>query len=411
MEFRIIKRIEIMFQMKKSSPCCPKFILILIYLVSTFPTFGQFTLGNTYYDSTGFVEYRAGNLPIIISAPHGGDLEPDSIPDRDCAGCTTVKDAWTKPIAEGLYDAFFEQTGCYPHVVINLLHRKKFDANRDIIDAADGNSTVEKAWRGYHSFIDSAKNKIVLENERGLFLDIHGHGHPIQRIELGYLLSGSELRLSDEILNTVDLIEESSIQTLVDDNLPDHDHATLLRGAESFGTLMTDKGFPSVPSQADPFPMEGEPYFSGGYNTVRHGSRDNAGGIDAIQIELNQEIRFDETNRIQLIDSLTHTVNQYLNFYYNDLYLENFCNQPTSIFETNFPIDLEIFPNPAADFFSLKTEWTDIEISIYNLLGQKIKTEIWQGSAIEIGDLERGCYFIRMKKEGRSFGSWKLMKE
>ena len=103
---------------------------------------------------------------------------------------------------------------------------------------------------------------------------------------------------------------------------------------------------------------------------ITSASGDNLGGIDAIQIELNQEIRFDETNRAQLIDSLTHTVNQYLNFHYNDLYLENFCNLPTSILETETPIDLEIFPNPAAGFFSLKTEWTIVEISIYNLLGQ-----------------------------------------
>lgn len=400
-----------MFQLKITESSSLKFFIFLISLGCSINSFAQFIPGNTYFDSTGFVEYRAGNLPIIISAPHGGDLEPDSIPDRDCAGCVTVKDAWTKPITEGLYDAFFEQTGCYPHVVINLLHRVKFDANRDISDAANGNPTVEKAWRGYHAFIDSAKNKVVLENSRGLFLDIHGHGHPVQRIELGYLLSGAELRLDDNTLNTTEFIEESSIRRLVGDNLSANDHSNLLRGAESFGTLMTDKGFPSVPSQADPFPMEGEAYFSGGYNTVRHGSRDNMGGIDAIQIELNQEIRFDETNRAMLIDSLTHTVNQYLNLHYNNLYLENFCNLPTSLPEITTQDNLTIFPNPTTDFFSLKTELTDIEISIYNFLGQKIKTEIWQGSAIDIGWLDTGYYFIKMKKDNRNFESQKLVKQ
>lgn len=388
-----------------------QFIIIFIWILCSVNTFAQFVPGNTYYDSTGFVEYRAGNLPIIISAPHGGALEPDSIPDRDCSGCVTVQDAWTKPITEGLYDAFFEQTGCYPHVVINLLHRVKFDANRAIDDAADGNPTVEKAWRGYHALIDSAKNNVMLESSRGLFLDIHGHAHQIQRIELGYLLSGAELRLSDNTLNTTEFIEESSIRTLVDDNLSANDHSTLLRGTESFGTLMTNKGFPSVPSQADPFPMEGEAYFSGGYNTVRHGSRDNLGGIDAIQIELNQEIRFDETNRIMLIDSLTHTVNQYLNFHYNDLYLENFCNLPSNILENEIQNELVIFPNPAIGFFNLNTELINIEISIYNLLGQNLKTEIWQGSAIDIGWLESGCYIIKMKKGNYSFGNQKLVKE
>jgi len=84
-----------------------------------------FIPGNIYLDSTGYVAYRAGNLPLIISSPHGGSLQPDSIPDRTCSGCVTVGDAYTKTIAEGMYDEIFKKTGCYPHVIINLLHRKK----------------------------------------------------------------------------------------------------------------------------------------------------------------------------------------------------------------------------------------------------------------------------------------------
>lgn len=388
-----------------------KFMIILIFVISSLQTFAQFIPGNTYYDTTGFVEYRAGNLPIIISAPHGGSLEPDSIPDRDCAGCVTVKDLWTQQIAEGMYAAFFEQTGCYPHLIINLLHRKKFDANRNISDAANGNATVEKAWEGYHTFIDSAKSEVLSVQGRGLFLDMHGHGHPIQRIELGYLLSGTELRFSDTLLNTMDLVDESSIRTLAGDNIQQQPHAHILRGPESFGTLIEDKGFPAVPSLQDSFPAEGDPYFSGGYNTQRHGSRDNAGGIDAIQLELNQAIRFDENTREQLIDSLTHTANQYLNFHYNDEYLNNFCNLISSVSGQKTPEEITIFPNPATSFFNIKSNLTDIEVSIYNLLGQKLKEEIWQGGVIEIGSLQSGYYMIKMKKGNRTFKSCKLGKQ
>ena len=307
--------------------------LFLFCQLLSISIFAQYIPGNTYYDSTGFVEYRAGNLPIIISAPHGGDLEPDTIPDRDCVGCVTIKDTWTLAIADGLYNEFDTQTECYPHVIINLLHRVKFDANRNISEAANGNATVEKAWRGYHAFIDSAKNKIELDYNRGLFLDLHGHGHTIQRIELGYLLSGTELSLSDSIINSSELVEESSIRTLVGDNIQNNDHSNLLTGNASLGTLLTNKGFPSVPSLTDPFPMNNEPYFSGGYNTQRHGSRDNEGPIDAIQIELNQEIRFDAFNRMQLIDSLTSTINQYFNIHYDNMYLTNFCDVLSGISE------------------------------------------------------------------------------
>ena len=219
--------------------------------------------GNSYHDATGYVEYLAGNLPIVISAPHGGYLEPMEIPDRDCDGCVYVRDAYTQELAREIQEAFFQKTGCYPHVVINLLHRKKFDANRNIEDAADGNTTVEESWDAYHTFLDSAKMNIVQQYGRGLFLDLHGHGHDIQRIELGYTLSKNELQLSDEELNGNTFIEESAIQTLVSDNLQDLSHSELLRGDFSFGTILDNKGFPAVPSLETPFPLDAEPYFSG----------------------------------------------------------------------------------------------------------------------------------------------------
>lgn len=89
------------------------------------------------------MEYLAGNLPIIVSAPHGGLLSPTSIPDRDCAGCTTVNDFNTQELARAFAEAVHERTGCWPHLIFNKLHRRKLDANRDIAEAADGNPDAE----------------------------------------------------------------------------------------------------------------------------------------------------------------------------------------------------------------------------------------------------------------------------
>ena len=76
-------------------------------------------------------------------------------------------------------------------------------------------------------------------------------------------------------------------------------HSDLLKGTQSFGTLLENKNFPSVPSLNDPYPNVGEPYFVGGYNTQRHGSQGNDGTIDAIQIELAQEVSF--LNKVSLL--------------------------------------------------------------------------------------------------------------
>ncbi len=349
---------------------------IIFVLFSYFETISAqiFQPGVTYYDSTGFVEYLAGDLPIIISVPHGGYLEPDSIPDRNCTGCSYLRDSYTQEIGRGVIDAFYQETGCYPHMIINLLHRKKFDANRDIGDAADGNPLIEKAWYNYHEFIDSSKTSIIQGYGRGLFLDLHGHAHTIQRIELGYLLSGSELRLSNVDLNTTTYIEESSLRTLVSDNIQNHTHSELIRGDQSLGTILDDKGFPSVPSFSDPFPDVGEPYFSGGYNTVRHGSRDNNGDIDGIQIECNSDVRFDTTLREKLIDSLVTAVNQYFHYHYNDQYLNNYCKLviPVELIKFNAQIRGNSIVLDWATLTETDNDYFEIQRSVDGIVFEKI---------------------------------------
>ena len=117
---------------------------IFLLLVTTHISAQTYTPGNTYFDPANHVEYLAGNLPIILSAPHGGGELPDSIPDRECDGCVFVRDGYTTVITQHIKDALYANTGWYPHMIINLLHCRNFDANRDIGDAVDGNAHVEK---------------------------------------------------------------------------------------------------------------------------------------------------------------------------------------------------------------------------------------------------------------------------
>jgi hypothetical protein len=112
-------------------------------------------------------------------------------------------------------------------------------------------------------------------------VDLHGHGHAIQRLELGYLLSAAELARDEPTLECSALVRASSRRTLVETS--PLSHASLLRGPASLDTLFEAAGFPAVPSTAQPHPGEA-PYFTGGHNTRRHGSRDG-GPIDDVQIE------------------------------------------------------------------------------------------------------------------------------
>ena len=83
-----------------------------------------------------------------------------------------------------------------------------------------------------------------------------------------------------------------------------------MRGDNSFGALMDSLNYKSVPSVNDPGPM-GSRYFSGGYNTARHGSR-GGGSISAIQIEAPRPgIRDNPVSWSKFAQSFTIAVDEY----------------------------------------------------------------------------------------------------
>lgn len=374
-------------------------LLLCLFIFIAFTRYGAsqgFEPGTSYFDSTGFVEFIAGNVPVVISAPHGGYLTPNNIPN--CPNCSTVRDAYTQEIGRGLSEAYFEKTGCYPYVVINLLHRRKLDANRSINEATGGFPILEDAWHAYHGFIGSAKAQIAQDYGKGLFLDIHGHGHDIQRIEMGYLISKSELQTTDDNINSSDLVNESSIRALTLDNAQSMTHAELLRGEFSFGTIMNDKGFPSVPSRSDRSPENDEAYFSGGYNTRAHGSR-NGEAIDAIQLELNQSIRFDEDIRDELIDSLVSSVIEFIDHHYIPGFSDSQCDVLSNTINIDSRAEILVYPNPSTGLINIKGLDKFTDIAIVDFYGREVFREKWAGQSIDISNLKNGNYVIVIRNE------------
>ena len=247
---------------------------------------GPYEVNKVYNGVGNYITYYPGNSPIILSAPHGGDLTPDDIPDRSWG--TTVTDTNTKQLTLAIMNFLDTNHNIKPHVIINNLKRTKLDANRDKVEAAQGDISAERAFDEFHHYISKAKEKILTDYTDGLFLDIHGHGQNPDgfydlRTWLGYLLSSSELDQSDEFLDTEFDISESSIYGLV--NKSPEKFSEVLRGPNSFGHLLEERGYESLPSIVSPSP-EGMRYFSGGYNTYIHGSVETGGGISSIQLEM-----------------------------------------------------------------------------------------------------------------------------
>lgn len=229
-----------------------------------------------------FVEYTPGTLPLVLTAAHGGTLLPSDLPDRTWG--TLVRDLATDTLALLVADSLEALTGERPHLVRVHLHRRKLDANRDLEEAAQGNPEAARAWEEFHAWTETAMALVRASHARGLYMDVHGHGHEIQRLELGYLLSASELALDDAALNQPELAARLSHRDVA--SWTGRTPAEIVRGTGSLGDRFHQRGYPAVPSPQDPHPA-GAPYFSGGYNTRRYGCREG-GSICGFQLEANR---------------------------------------------------------------------------------------------------------------------------
>ncbi|CAJ0748771.1 2568_t:CDS:2, partial [Entrophospora sp. SA101] len=180
-------------------------------------------------------EVQKGHLPLIISVPHGGHLFPSSIPDRKkmFPGVVKSNDINTQEIGRALSDLISKRfKGLKPYLLVNHLGRSKIDVNRpmnegtevvkgvknqDFIDYTKKNinagvdvnytnginegfnqtfeSETQIVWNDYHTFMKSAVEEIEERFNYGIVIDLHGHGHPENYIELGYVLSSEILSL------------------------------------------------------------------------------------------------------------------------------------------------------------------------------------------------------------------------
>lgn len=228
-----------------------------------------------------YIEVRAGALPIILSVPHGGSLKPDNVLARRYG--VTGTDSNTIPLSEMLIEELQTRYGGKPHAIISRLHRSKLDPNREIKEAAQGDPTAEAAWHRFHDSAQKACDLVMKKHGLGLLLDIHGHRHLDQRVELGYLIKGDQLKAEDTELNAdAALIATTSIREL--DKRSPQSFAELVRGPQSLGGLLEFRGFRCLPSPTKAHPALMAGYFSGAYSVSAHGSRER-GTVSAIQVE------------------------------------------------------------------------------------------------------------------------------
>ncbi|KAI8972460.1 hypothetical protein BDB01DRAFT_839313 [Pilobolus umbonatus] len=249
---------------------------------------------------TDFVTRIHGQLPIIITAPHGGLLKPDSIPDRVKGTSPLLADMHTMKIATLIGHGLESHYQASPHILLNKISRRKADVNRSREEGAE-TPEGEEVWDTYHNNLQEIIDSVINQYEHGLLIDIHGQTHTHEQVELGYLLEHAQLT-SDELEHTI--LNASSIQSLA--KRTSHPISLLM----SFGDSLLSHSIPATPSTVYPVPDEID-YFSGGYTTCHYSNQ-----LDIIQIEIPKHLRFDDQGQKSIIDAIVYATTKLIDHYY-----------------------------------------------------------------------------------------------
>lgn len=206
---------------------------------------------------------QRGDLPIILSAPHGGTVRVPGSAGR--AQGVTVRDVHTAEIALLAAQRITSRLGATPWVVVAQFSRLDADANRDAGEAYE-NEHARAAYDAYHAALERAAREAAARHGLAVVIDLHG-----QRRIPGAMIRGTRNGKA-----TDDLVARFGVGAV--------------SGPRSIFGRLKAAGYSIVPD-----PVEGElgeeRIFEGGYITAHYGTF--MPGVDAVQIEMGSEYRED----------------------------------------------------------------------------------------------------------------------
>lgn len=133
--------------------------------------------------TTNHTTYQPGDIPILITVPHGGNAAPANVSPRTTSfpDFETSRELHLQDLALGVAARLDTTYGVVPYLVLGESHRQYIDYNRDELDTVssglneayeDGDANVY--YDEYHSRIAGYVTSIQGTHGSGLLIDMHG---------------------------------------------------------------------------------------------------------------------------------------------------------------------------------------------------------------------------------------------
>lgn len=259
---------------------------VVVGLLLATPAFGRLP--------TEFLTIERGELPFVLSAPHGGKLDlPNARPrtgeglKAGPGGFVISRDTGTEELAREVAAEIQRRYGKPAHLVANRVHRKYCDPNRIAAEAYD-NDGGKAHFEAYHAALKTACEATQKQFQRGLVLDLHGQGTSAETVYRG--------------------TQNGKTVTLLRERFGEAAHT----GPKSLLGLVQARGWTVHP---DPFDGKEQAGFNGG-PIVRTYGNPQAYGLDAIQLEFGNNYRTASARKMTakvLVDALVVYGTLYLN--------------------------------------------------------------------------------------------------
>ena len=229
-----------------------------------------------------YFEIGKGNVPVILSCPHGGYKKPKRIPNKTFGIHTPDRNTYF--IAKQILWAL-ESQNIYVYYIMNKIHRSKVDLNRPPRSTLAFNKTSVEAKNIHQLFHDQLLNftqECVQKYNKALIIDFHGFTKPY--IEYPDIIFGNIFG------KTLKILENPQVE-----NCDKYWGCSQLYNeiAQCFtlddGLALSDINIA----------------YSGGYITHRFY---NVPKVNAIQIELAKFIRMEQTSTGKFIQSFVNGI-------------------------------------------------------------------------------------------------------